>query len=79
MRDAELDILKAMRAQARALLSSEDPLMASQYRHLYGRITALIAVKDCLPDEDGPPAKEDGDGTTEGEGGAHHGRGIGPR
>ncbi len=43
--DQELQVLRDLRERAEILLRSEDPLMASQYRHLYGRITALIAQK----------------------------------
>lgn len=45
MHDRELEILMSLLAQCRELLKSSDPLMVSQYRHLYGRITALIAEK----------------------------------
>lgn len=48
MQDAELDILIAMRDQAERLLRSDDLLMVSQYRHLHGRITALIAAKGAV-------------------------------
>ena len=45
--DEEMRILEALRREAVKLLASPDPLMRSQYQHLYGRITALIAVKAC--------------------------------
>ena len=45
MHDRELEILMSMLAQCRELLKSSDPLMVSQYQHLYGRVTALIAEK----------------------------------
>jgi len=45
--DEEMRILETLRREAEKLLASPDPLMRSQYRHLYGRITALIAVKAC--------------------------------
>jgi hypothetical protein len=43
--DDEMRILEALRREAERLLASPDPLMRSQYAHLYGRITALIAAK----------------------------------
>jgi len=45
--DDEMRILETLRREAEKLLASPDPLMRSQYQHLYGRITALIAVKAC--------------------------------
>jgi hypothetical protein len=49
--DDELRILETLRREAEQLLASPDPLMRSQYQHLYGRITALIAIKACaIPD-----------------------------
>ncbi len=49
--DDEMRILETLRREAEPLLASPDPLMRSQYQHLYGRITALIAVKACaVPD-----------------------------
>ncbi|HSD43454.1 MAG TPA: hypothetical protein VLD36_16505 [Burkholderiales bacterium] len=49
--DDELRILETLRREAEQLLASPDPLMRSQYQHLYGRITALIAIKACaMPD-----------------------------
>ena len=45
--DEEMRILEALRRETEKLLASPDPLMRSQYEHLYGRITALIAVKSC--------------------------------
>jgi hypothetical protein len=49
--DDELRVLETLRREAERLLASPDPLMRSQYQHLYGRITALIAIKACaVPD-----------------------------
>jgi hypothetical protein len=49
--DDEMRILETLRREAERLLASTDQLMRSQYQHLYGRITALIAVKACaVPD-----------------------------
>ena len=49
--DDEMRLLETLRGEAEKLLASPDPLMRSQYQHLYGRITALIAVKACaVPD-----------------------------
>lgn len=48
--DDETKILETLRREAERLLASPDPLMRSQYRHLYGRITALIAARACAPD-----------------------------
>ena len=45
--DEEMRILEGLRREAEKLLASPDPLMRSQYQHLYGRITALIAAKAC--------------------------------
>jgi hypothetical protein len=53
--DDEMLILDTLRREAEKLLASPDPLMRSQYQHLYGRITALIAAKACTaPDLAGP-------------------------
>lgn len=43
--DDESRILETLRREAEKLLASADPLMRSQYQHLYGRITALIAAR----------------------------------
>ena len=43
--DDEMRILEGLRREAEKLLASPDPLMRSQYAHLYGRITAMIAAK----------------------------------
>jgi hypothetical protein len=52
--DDEMRVLETLRREAETLLASPDPLMRSQYQHLYGRITALIAVKACaMPDPAG--------------------------
>ena len=45
--DDEMRILETLRREAEKLLASPDPLMRSQYQHLHGRITALIAAKAC--------------------------------
>ena len=49
----ELKVLRQMEVLATRLLQSTDPLTASQYRLLHGRVTALIAVlavheADCI-------------------------------
>ena len=52
--DDEMRILETLRRDAERLLASPDPLMRSQYEHLYGRITALIAAKAwTVPDRAG--------------------------
>jgi hypothetical protein len=49
--DDEMRTLETLRREAEKLLASADPLMRSQYLHLHGRITALIAVRACaVPD-----------------------------
>ena len=52
-RDDETRILETLRREAERLLASPDPLMRSQYQHLYGRITALIAERACAADPAG--------------------------
>jgi hypothetical protein len=82
--DPELAILVGLRDAAMPLLASDDPLMASQYRHLFGRITALIAAKGGDGPQDQTRSGDDPDGTeetnhaAEGQGRADHGRRIGP-
>ena len=51
--DDESRILEALRREAEKLLASPDPLMRSQYQHLYGRITALIAARAVTEDPAG--------------------------
>ena len=48
--DDEARILETLRREAEKLLASPDPLMRSQYQHLYGRITALIAERAVADD-----------------------------
>lgn len=48
--DDETRILETLRCEAEKLLASADPLMRSQYQHLYGRITAVIAERACAAD-----------------------------
>ena len=52
--DDETEILETLRREAEKLLASADPLRRSQYQHLYGRITALIAERACAADPAGP-------------------------
>lgn len=52
--DDEARILDTLRREAEKLLASPDPLMRSQYQHLYGRITALIAARAGAADLAGP-------------------------
>ena len=52
--DEETRILETLRCEAEKLLASTDPLMRSQYQHLYGRITAVIAERACAADLAGP-------------------------
>jgi len=52
--DDETRILETLRCEAEKLLASTDPLMRSQYQHLYGRITAVIAERACAADLAGP-------------------------
>jgi hypothetical protein len=54
--DEEMQILETLRREAEKLLESRDPLMRSQYEHLHGRITALIAAKACAAPHPGGPA-----------------------
>ena len=52
--DDETRILERLRCETERLLASADPLMRSQYQHLYGRITAVIAERACAADLAGP-------------------------
>ena len=52
--DDETRILETLRREAEKLLASTDPLMRSQYQHLYGRIAAVIAERACAADLAGP-------------------------
>jgi len=52
--DDETRILERLRCETEKLLASADPLMRSQYQHLYGRITAVIAERACAADLAGP-------------------------
>jgi hypothetical protein len=52
--DDETRILETLRCETEKLLASADPLMRSQYQHLYGRITAVIAERACAADLAGP-------------------------
>ena len=63
MTERELDILMSMLSLSRELLLSRDPLMLSQYRHLHGRITALIAEKGGDYEVGGLQGMEKVDGT----------------
>jgi hypothetical protein len=49
--EQELGTLRQMESLALSLAQSTDPLAASQYRLLHGRITALIAVLAANPAE----------------------------
>lgn len=62
MNERELEILMSMLALARELQESRDPLMLSQYRHLYGRITALVAEKGGDYEEGGQRGMGKADG-----------------
>lgn len=62
MNERELQILMSMLSLARELIESRDPLMLSQYRHLYGRITALIAEKGGDYEVGGQQGMEKADG-----------------
>lgn len=65
-RDEERGRLEAIEREARALLASADPLLRSQYAHLLGRVSALLAiVREGAPDSPGAgrrdsPAPGDG-------------------
>ncbi|MFO1361965.1 MAG: hypothetical protein U1F45_05730 [Burkholderiales bacterium] len=50
----EARILETLRREAERLLASPDALMRSQYQHLYGRITALIAARASAAQPDAP-------------------------
>lgn len=63
MNERELDLLISMLSLARELLESRDPLMVSQYRHLHGRITALIAEKGGDYEVSGQQGMEKTNGT----------------
>ena len=45
--DAETRALRTMAAVAETLLRCEDQLMLGQYRHLAGRIAALLAIREA--------------------------------
>ena len=73
----ELRILHSLAAQAAELMQTNDALMAGQYRHLQGRITALIAVLTTTQQECGS-LEETGYAKTDQPGGADHRGRIGP-
>jgi hypothetical protein len=45
----EVALLREIEARVRRLLDSADPLMRGQYRHLRGRVSALLAIKGEEP------------------------------
>ncbi len=77
-RQEELALLRRIETQARALLDSPDALMSGQYRHLHGRITALIAILTSTPQERAS-LRENDHAETDGPRGPDHGGGVGPR
>lgn len=78
-REGELALLRRIEAQAALLLDSPDALMAGQYRHLHGRITALIAILTSTPQERASSLRENDHAETDGPRGPDHGSGVGPR
>jgi hypothetical protein len=77
-REQELALLRQIETQAARLLDSPDALMSGQYRHLHGRITALIAILTSTPQERAF-VRENDHAETDGPRGPDHGGGVGPR
>ncbi|MGE0715912.1 MAG: hypothetical protein AB7P02_10750 [Alphaproteobacteria bacterium] len=47
--EREIALLREIEERAAILVESTDPLMQGQYRHLLGRVTAMLAVKGERP------------------------------
>ncbi|MCC7273770.1 MAG: hypothetical protein IT561_13960 [Alphaproteobacteria bacterium] len=47
--EQEVALLREIEARAATLSRCADPLMQGQYRHLLGRVTALLAIKGAMP------------------------------
>jgi hypothetical protein len=77
-REEELALLRRIEMQAARLLDTPDALMAGQYRHLHGRISALIAILTSTPQERAF-VRENDHAETDGPRGPDHGSGVGPR
>ncbi len=77
-REEELALLRRIETQAARLLDTPDALMAGQYRHLHGRISALIAILTSTPQERAF-VRENDHAETDGPRGPDHGSGVGPR
>jgi len=77
-REDELQVLHSLAAQTAMLMETNDALMAGQYSHLHGRITALIAVLATTQQECSSLEEEAGHAETEQQGSPDHRGRIGP-